>query len=50
MTRQGERAPNLATLLDRDREEIATTWAEIAYQLPDSRYRERPLEELQASR
>ena len=36
-------------LLDRHREEIATTWAELVHRLPDSQYRERPLEELCAS-
>jgi hypothetical protein len=46
MTRQAERAPDLAALLDRHWEEIATAWAEIAYQLPDSHYHEQPLGEL----
>jgi signal transduction histidine kinase len=41
--------PDLATLLDRHREEIATIWAEIVHGLTDSRYGERPLEELRAS-
>lgn len=49
MTRQVEMTPDLATLLERHREEIATAWAVMASQLPDSRYRERPLEELRAS-
>jgi signal transduction histidine kinase len=49
MTRQVEMTPDLATLLERHREEIATAWAEIASQLPDSHYRERPLEERRAS-
>ncbi len=50
MTRQAEMVPDLATLLDRHREEIATAWAEIALRLLDSHYREQPLEELRASR
>jgi signal transduction histidine kinase len=49
MNRQAELVPDLATLLERHREEIATAWAEMASQLPDSRYRERSLEELCAS-
>lgn len=50
MTRQAEMIPDLATLLDRHREEIATAWAEMVHQLLDSHYRERPLEELRALR
>jgi signal transduction histidine kinase len=49
MTRQAERAPDLTALLDRHREEITAVWAEMAHQLPDSHYREHPLEELCAS-
>lgn len=49
MSGQMEKIPDLATLLDRHREEIATTWAELVHRLPDSRYRERPLAELCAS-
>ena len=49
MTRQTEMVPDLATLLDRHREEIATIWAEIVHRLPDSHYGERPLEEIRAS-
>ena len=46
---QTERDPNLTALLDRHRGEIATAWAEMVYRLPDSHYREQPLEELRAS-
>ena len=49
MTRQVEMTPDLATLLERHREEIATAWAEMVHQLPDSHYGERSLEELRAS-
>jgi len=49
MTRETARVPHLAALLDRQREEIATAWAEMARRLPDSHYGERPLEELRAS-
>jgi len=49
MIGQAERVPNLATLLDRHREEIVAVWAELVHRLPDSQYRERPLEELRAS-
>jgi signal transduction histidine kinase len=49
MTGQVEMTPDLAALLERHREEIATAWAEVVHRLPDSRYRERPLEELRAS-
>jgi hypothetical protein len=38
MTRQVERAPALATLLDRHWEEIATAWAEMVHRLLDSHY------------
>ncbi|MBC8449200.1 MAG: GAF domain-containing protein, partial [Chloroflexi bacterium] len=49
MAGQTERDPNLIALLDRYRGEIATAWAEMVHRLPDSHYREQPLEELRAS-
>ena len=49
MAGQTERDPNLTALLDRHRGEIAAAWAEMVYRLPDSHYREQPLEELRAS-
>ena len=49
MAEQTARDLNLPDLLDRHRETIATTWAELVRRLPDSHYRERPLDELRAS-
>jgi two-component system nitrate/nitrite sensor histidine kinase NarX len=49
MAGQTERDPNLSALLDRHRGEIATAWAEMVHRLPDSHYREQPLEDLRAS-
>ena len=49
MTGQTEMVPDLATLLERHREEIAMAWAEMVHRLPDSHYGERPLEEIRAS-
>ncbi len=40
---------SLPGLLDRHRKTIATTWAELVRGLPDSHYRERPLDELHVS-
>jgi len=38
MTRQTEMVPDLVTLLDQHREEIATIWAEMVHRLLDSHY------------
>ena len=34
MTRQAPKAPHLAALLSRHQDDIATTWAEMAHDLP----------------
>ena len=47
--RQSKQAPELAALLDSHREEIASAWAEMVWQLPGSHYRERSLDELRIS-
>lgn len=41
---------SLILILQTHREEIATAWAEMVHRLPDSHYRERPLEELGGGR
>lgn len=43
------KAPELAALLDRHREEIASAWVEMVRQIPGSRYQERSSDELRAS-
>jgi PAS domain S-box-containing protein len=48
MTRQAPRLPHLAALLSRQQDEIASTWAEMAYNLPDTQYAEHPLAEIRA--
>lgn len=49
MSGQVEKAPALATLLHRHREEIAAAWAEMVHRRPNSRYQQQPLEELRNS-
>ena len=46
MNEQKHIAQELATFLKQHREEIARIWAESIHQLPESHYRELPLEEL----
>jgi PAS domain S-box-containing protein len=41
-------SPNLAALLQRHRDEIINSWAEMVHTLPDTRYRDYPLAELRA--
>jgi PAS domain S-box-containing protein len=48
MTEQAQKAPRLAALLHRHGDEIAAAWAEMAHNLPGTRYREHPLDEIQA--
>jgi PAS domain S-box-containing protein len=48
MTRQAPKAPHLAALLDRHREEIATAWAEMAHNLPGTRYAEHPVAQIRS--
>ena len=49
MDKQKQIAQELAALLKQHREEIALTWAEAIHQLPDSHYRDYPLQELHTS-
>ena len=49
MTEQPKGIPDLATLLDIHREEIAAAWAELVHEWPGSPYRERPLKEIHDS-
>ena len=49
MDEQKQIAQELAALLKQHQEGIALAWAEAIHQLPDSNYRECPLEELRAS-
>ncbi|MGE5617679.1 MAG: sensor histidine kinase [Sphingomonadaceae bacterium] len=44
-----EKSPDLAALLGRHRQQIARSWAQRVHQLPDSHYRQRPLEELRVA-
>jgi PAS domain S-box-containing protein len=46
MSRQAPRVPHLAALLNQYQESIAASWAEMARDLPTSRYRDYPLEEV----
>jgi PAS domain S-box-containing protein len=48
MTRQGPKAPRLASLLIRHQDDIASTWAEMARNLPNSRYAEHPLADIRS--
>jgi len=48
-TEQKDIAQELAALLGQHRDEIAAAWAEKVHQLPDSQYRELPLEDLLVS-
>jgi signal transduction histidine kinase len=49
MDKQQQIAQELAALLKQHHEEIALAWAEAIHQLPDSHYREYPLQELRTS-
>ncbi len=46
MTRHAPRAPQLAALLARHQEEIATAWAEMAHNLSGTRYAEYSVAEI----
>jgi len=48
-TEQKQATQGLAALLEQYHDEIATAWAKKVQQLPDSHYRELPLEDLRAS-
>jgi len=48
MTGQIQKAPDLAALLHRHQDEIATTWAEMAQRLPGTPYREHPFEKVRS--
>ena len=48
MTRRAPQLPSLSVLLDRHRFEIASTWAELARNLPGSHYAEQALAETRA--
>jgi signal transduction histidine kinase/putative methionine-R-sulfoxide reductase with GAF domain len=49
MTDQAEQVSDLAALLDRHQEEIASLWAEKVQRLPDAHYRELPWKEIRTS-
>jgi PAS domain S-box-containing protein len=48
MATTAPRAPDLATLIDRHRDEITEAWARSSQRLPGSRYGEHPLSEIQS--
>jgi PAS domain S-box-containing protein len=48
MTRRAPKIPHLATELSRHQSDVATTWAEMARNLPGTRYAERSLGEIRA--
>jgi PAS domain S-box-containing protein len=48
MTRQAPRALHLAALLDRHQHDIATAWAEMAHNLPGTRYAEHSVAEIRS--
>jgi len=49
VTDQAKRVSDLAALLDRHQDEIASLWAENVHQLPNTRYRELPRKEIRTS-
>jgi hypothetical protein len=48
MTRQAPKVPHLAALLSRHQDDIATTWAEMAHELPGTRYAEHSVAEIRS--
>jgi PAS domain S-box-containing protein len=48
MTRRAPKVPHLAAQLSRHQDDIATTWAEMAQNLPDTRYAEHSLTEIRS--
>ena len=48
MTRRASKAPYLAALLSRYQDDVATTWAEMAQNLPGSRYADQSIVEVRA--
>jgi PAS domain S-box-containing protein len=47
-TRRAPEVPHLAAQLRRHQDDVATTWAEMAQNLPDSRYADQPIAEIRA--
>ena len=48
MTRQAPKAPHLAVLISRHKDEIAATWAEMAHNLSGTRYADHSVAEIQS--
>ena len=48
MTRRAPKVPHLAAQLSRYQDDVATTWAEMARNLPGSRYADQSIAEIRA--